>query len=779
MSTSTTSTSSSIPSFYTMDGTTRLNGSEFASGLDTQNLIKALTAKTSEKIAKQQQLQQKVEWKQEMYHEIEDLLQSFSDNYLSYSTKSSTNLMSKRFFDAEQLVSSNSSVVTATGDAADAGNVVINSITKIAKPAVLTGSDVSVPDIHTMSPLKNTIASSSYLNVEVGGTLYTISLGSNLAIPDSADEIISDSSFLQKLADNLNNQVKKAGLTGKISFAVSDGCITMTATDDSTKITGASQNFIDGLGLTKTGDSYTLNGPVKKSIAYIGSQLAGTSLTVQLDGLTKTISFNQSEVEQYKDVESLASYLQSKFRDAFGVNAHNENKVKVNYDDSGILRFSVDDSSSVLTFVSASSSGVLGTDGLLHIRSGETNRLELDKKLSELKGELQTTLSTEAVDENDKKVYSFTINGKSFTFNEDTELNTIINTINNDNDVNVTISYSQTLNRFRIVSDNTGSQETIDIHDNEGGGNLVAALFGSNPSFTSGQDLEMDVTLGGTPTHIIRGTNSFTLDGVTMTVTGTTDSAVTFSAADNSEDLYEKISTFVETYNKIITTINTYVTEMPASQSTRNGGGKTYEPLTDEQKKEMTDAEIEQWQKKAKQGLLFADPQLSQLQNDLRNAMETIVTSVGMSLADIGISTQAYDYTSGGKLVIDETKLKDALKNNLSQVEQLFTNSDGKDESTNADGVAQRLRDVVTKYIGVYGNSGILVDVAGSSTLIGVDNSQFASQINQYQKNIKELQTQLTNERNRLQREFTRMENILSRLVTQFDYISNMGLGTS
>jgi flagellar hook-associated protein 2 len=778
MSTSTTSASSPISSFYTMDGTTRLNGSEFASGLDTQNLIKALTAKTSEKITKQQQLQQKVEWKQEMYHEIEDLLQSFSDNYLSYSTKSSTNLMSKRFFDAEQLVSSNSGVVTATGDAADAGNVVINSITQLATAAVLDGADVSVPNVHTARKLGKTVASSSYLNVEVGGTSYTISLGSNIDLIYNDDGTISND-FLQKLADNLNSQAEKAGLKDKITFAVSDGGITMTAADDSTKITGASQNFINGLGLAaQTDDSgnvaaYTLTGPVQNSIASIGCQLAGTSLTVQLDGLTKTISFDQSEVAQYKDVDKLATYLQKKFDSAFGsgkVTVSNDNKV---------LSFSVDDSSSVLTFVSASSSGVLGTDGLLHIRSGETNRLELDKKLGELKGELNTSLFTDATDEDGKKVYSFTINGKSFTFNEDTELNTIINTINNDNDVNVTISYSQTLNRFRIVSDNTGSQETISVSDNAGGGNLAAALFGSNPSVTSGQDLAMNVTLGGTAVDITRGTNSFTLDGVTMTVTGTTDSKVTFSAADNSNDLYDKISTFVETYNKIITTINSYVTQMPPSQSTSNGGGKTYEPLTDEQKKEMTDSEIEQWQKKAKQGLLFADPQLSQLQNDLRSAMETVVSSVGLSLADIGISTQAYDYTSGGKLVIDETKLKDALKNNLSKVEQIFTNSDGKDESTNADGVAQRLRDIVTKYIGVYGNSGTLVEIAGSSTLIGVDNSQFAKQINQYQKNIKELQTRLTNERNRLQAKFTQMENILSRLVSQFDYISNMGFGNS
>jgi flagellar hook-associated protein 2 len=768
MSTSTTSASSSIASFYTMDGTTRLNGSEFASGLDTQNLIKALTAKTSEKIAKQQQLQQKVEWKQEMYHEIEDLLQSFSDTYLSYSTKSSLNLMSKRFFDGEQLVSSNSGVVTATGDASVAGNVVINSITQLATAAVLNGSEVSVPNIRTKA-LGNTVSSSSYLNLDVNGTSYTISLGSNVELTYN-DGNISDES-LQKIAASLNNQLKEAKISGKVQFSASDGSITMVSAENCAKITGASQNFIDGLGLTAQTDesgkvtSYTLDGSVQKGIASLSTQLAGASLTMQLDGLSKTITFNQSEISQYEDVESLKSYLQNKLNTAFG-----SGKITVS-NDSDTLSFSVADSTSVLTFTSASASGVLGASGLLHIRSGETNRLELDKKLDELAGELNVGLSTTAVDEEGKPSYSITVNGKEFTFSGDTELNTVINTINNDATANVTISYSQTLNRFRVVADDTGSQGRIDISDNPGGGNLAAALFGidadgdTTASFTAGQDLMMNVMLGGTATDIVRGTNSFTLDGVALSVSGTTDSKVTFSAGDTSDDLYEKISTFVETYNKIITTVNNYVTQMPASQSTKNGGGKTYQPLTDEQKKEMTDTEIEQWQKKAKQGLLFGDSQLSSLQNDLRNAMETIVSSTGMSLADLGISTKAYDYTSGGKLVIDETKLKSALKNNLSQVEQIFTNSDG---------IAQRLNDVIIKNIGVYGNSGILVDVAGSSTLIGTDNSQFANQINQYQKNIKDLQTQLTNERNRLQMKFTQMENIISRLVTQFDYISNM-----
>lgn len=881
MSTATSSASSAIPSFYTMDGTPRMNGSEFASGLDTQNLIKALTAKTSAKIDRQKQLQQKAQWKQTMFHSVEDLLQKLSDNYLSYSTSSPTNLMSRSFFSSEQLISSASNIVTATGSASDAGNVVVNNITQLAAAAAYAGSDVSVTNAHTTEALGSTVSNSSYFTLAVGKDSYTIKLGVGMDITTNGDGTLTSDS-VKSIADKYNSTLKTikladgSALSDKVSFSADSGVLKMTSSDPSITITGASQNFIDGFGMTADHDekgnvtSYTLGtAAATNSIASLSTQLAGTTLTMQLDGVSKTISFNQSESSQFKDADSLQSYLQTKLNSAYG-----NGKIIVG-NDGGKLSFTTQDNTSILMFAASSDSGVLGTDGLLHIRSGETNRLELDKTLNDLAGELQTPLSSQGTDSDGQPLYSFTINGKEFTFNGSTELNTVLNTVNNDQTAGVTISYSQTLNQFRIVSDATGQQGRIDIYDNAGGGNLAAALFrgntdvntgaiaqtdytdagktasysvylggGTTPvtlnvagnaanqtmadfaksvqdavngtslngkvtvgissdgkslafsttdgssmqivssadgdllgigtggktsaSVTAGKNCKMNVTLSGNTMDIERESNSFTLDGVTLGVTGTTDSKVTFSGADNTDDLYKKISDFVDAYNKIIDLVNTDVTQMPASQSTNNGGGTTYDPLTDDQKKTMTDTEIADWNTKAQQGLLFSDPQLSALQTEIRKAMENSVASVGMSLADVGISTQMYDYTSGGKLVIQTDKLKSAIKDHPDQLQQLFTNSDG---------VAARLNDVITKNIGTFGNSGTLVEVAGSSTLIGADDSQLAHEINSYSDSIKDLQDRLKTEQSTLQAKFTTMETIISRLSDQYQSISNMGLG--
>lgn len=786
------SESTQVSSFYSLDNTTRLNGTEFASGLDTQKLIKALTSKTTTKISSQKQLEQKAEWKRDMFREIETMLQNFSDDYFSYSSKSGTNIMSKSFFDSEILTSSDSGTATATGAMGDAGNVIINSISQLATRASLSTKDqVSDEKIESLSAIGTTISSSSYLTLEVGKSSYNVTLGSDIdtvsngtarSATDIATEIAAD---LQKQIDN-NSALKS------VTVSATDGKLSLMGA----AITGASQNFIDGLKLTKGGtdDSpvYTFSGDIDSSaLSSLKTQLAGVTLSFQLDGLQKNIVFDQSDSDNYSTPAKLQSYLQGKLDSAFG-----SNKISVALDSSNKLSFitgTAADKTSVFKINGASDGGTLGEDGILHIESGETNRLELTKTLGELstEPELANALSSSATkvvtdkDGNPVKdedgnpvtvhVYEISVNGKTFSFDDNTELGTVINTINNDSDADVNISYSQTLDKFRIVSNDTGSQETISVNDVSGKGNLASTLFGDNNTCTSGKDLTMNVTLGGTSKDITRSTNSFTLDGLELNIKKETASGgdkISFTASSNADDVYKNISAFIDEYNKLIDKINTDVSQAPYGLSNETGKTQSYEPLTDDQKKEMSDTEITEWNEKAKQGLLFCDPQLMSLQNDLRDAMESTVESAGISLNDIGISVSS-DYMSGGKLEItDENKLKDALTNDSDKVIQLFTRIDNTDDSK--DGIAGRIRKVIVNYVGAYGNSGILFNVAGSSTMVGADQSELSTQISEYSNQIKNLQSQLTTEQDNLQTKFTRMEQVIYQLSNQYSYLSSM-----
>jgi len=787
------SESTQVSSFYSLDNTTRLNGTEFASGLDTQRLIKALTSKTTAKINSQKQLEQKAEWKRDMFREIEAMLQNFSDDYFSYSSKSETNIMSKSFFDSEILTSSDSDTVTATGAMGDAGNVIINSISQLATRASLSTMDkVSDEKIESLSAIGTTISSSSYLTLKVGKSSYNVTIGSDINTfsngtarnaTDIATEISAD---LQKQIDN--NLALKS-----VTVSATNGKLSLTGAT----ITGASQNFIDGLKLTKGGTddnpiyTFSSNGDIdSNALSSLKTQLAGVTLNFQLDGLQKNIVFDQSDSDNYSTPARLQSYLQGKLDSAFG-----SNKISVALDSSNKLSFMTEttDTTSVFKINGASDGGTLGKDGIFHIESGETNRLELTKTLGELstEPELANALSSSATkvvtdkDGNPVKdedgnpvtvhVYEISVNGKTFSFDDNTELDTVINTINNDSDADVNISYSQTLDKFRVVSNDTGSQETISVKDISGKGNLAFTLFGDNNTCTSGKDLMMNVTLGGTSRDITRSTNSFTLDGLELNIKKETVSGgnkISFTASSNADDVYKNISAFIDEYNKLMDKINTDVSQGPYGLSNETGKTQSYDPLTDDQKKGMSDTEITEWNEKAKQGLLFCDPQLMSLQNDLRGAMENTVESAGISLNDIGISVSS-DYMSGGKLEItDENKLKNALTNDSDKVIQLFTCTDNTDDSK--DGISGRIRKVIVNYVGAYGNSGILFNVAGSSTMVGADQSELSTQISEYNNQIKDLQSQLTTEQDNFQAKFTRMEQVISQLSSQYNYLSSM-----
>ncbi len=71
------------------------------SGMDTDELVKNMTATMRSKIAKQQQLKQKASWKMDAYRSISSKLIAFQNKFTSYT--SSTNLRSASFYSKSQI----------------------------------------------------------------------------------------------------------------------------------------------------------------------------------------------------------------------------------------------------------------------------------------------------------------------------------------------------------------------------------------------------------------------------------------------------------------------------------------------------------------------------------------------------------------------------------------------------------------------------------------------------------------------------------------------------
>lgn len=155
-------------------------------------------------------------------------------------------------------------------------------------------------------------------------------------------------------------------------------------------------------------------------------------------------------------------------------------------------------------------------------------------------------------------------------------------------------------------------------------------------------------------------TNEIKLDGVKINLKGTGTVHITSSL--DTEGVFDFVKEFVNEYNKLMDELNTMI-DAPYN--------KDYKPLTEEQKKGMSEDEIKIWNEKVEKSILRKDPVLEKLTNSMRDMMGSVVGGNEFgSLKGIGISTG--DWKEQGKLYIDETKLKEAIEKNPKGVMDLF-----------------------------------------------------------------------------------------------------------
>lgn len=134
-------------------------------------------------------------------------------------------------------------------------------------------------------------------------------------------------------------------------------------------------------------------------------------------------------------------------------------------------------------------------------------------------------------------------------------------------------------------------------------------------------------------------TNSITVNGITVTAMGITgdgdENAITINTQTDAQGIYDKIKDFFTEYNKVI---NELCKQYNAEYV------KDYEPLTEDEKEEMSDKEIEKWEEKIKGSLLRHDSTVSSVINAMTGAMFKTVDVNGKtySLANFGIQTLGY-----------------------------------------------------------------------------------------------------------------------------------------
>lgn len=320
-------------------------------------------------------------------------------------------------------------------------------------------------------------------------------------------------------------------------------------------------------------------------------------------------------------------------------------------------------------------------------------------------------------------------------------------------------------------SDSGTYVETLVLTRNKtGSGGYIKALDAATQSFMEndlgfafGADDIMDPTTAGQNAVVkVNGyqmektSNSFTINGINYTIKNTTTDPVTISTATDVDAILDKIVTFVDKYNEVIEKVNGELTEERY---------RDYKPLTDKQKEEMTEKQIELWEEKARSGMLRNDSILSGGLNQMRVDLYSAVTHSDIvegfsQLSEIGIETSS-NYLDRGKLIINETKLREKIQENPDAVYKLFM-ADG--TTFEEKGIARRLRDTIDNTIErVEDKAGNTLSTNQQFTL-GKRLIDIDERINAFEERLIEIE-------NRYWRQFTAMEKAIQRMNEQSMYL--------
>ena len=841
--------SGSSSSIYGIRNSNIISG--LASGMDTEAMIEGMVQGYQQKITQLGQDRTMLQWQQSAYQSISDKLVEFSRKYMSYNSPA-TNLFSASFFNNAILTSANGTyadLVSATGKSSS--TIVLNSVAQLAEAARYTHDASGLGTVGKGQPVKldekqPLSAMSGSLTLEYGNKEVTLDFG-ELELFNKADGTLDTAKFQTALQDKLKEQKITTSSGDQVSADTlidvkvdSNGTVTLSdkkGAGNNVHFSGATgdlKNLVTSADAEGT-SSFTLSTTEKvvKEGTSKAEHLFGKSFTVTLNGQTKTFTLGDPKTDAVpQNNEDIKKLLEKELDNAFGKDKINVTLVP---DADGKESFSFSVSNGDTFRITSPVGEVLGLG-----ENGVTSYVDTGKTLGDLlgkdlggsdgwaKGVGQPHEVKDAdgnisyvdnegnavdkdnyrLDKDGKRFKELTINGVTIgQYNEDTALETVLNDINSNTEAGVSVSFSKTTNQFVFTAKETGEGGRIDI-----GAGLGETLFGQidykddgstilgdtqKSSYTAGKDAIFHATINGKNMALSRSSNTFDLDGMSITLNGTfnkgsaTDTPilssqlkgldpdkdttifdlngddVTFSSKTDTDKIIDVVKTMVEDYNAIVSEVKKAYSDMPLEKS----DGSRYKPLTDEDKADMTESEIKAYEEKAKTGILFMDRDLSSLYSALRSAVAP-GGSDGSFLRSIGIKTSYEDGLT--TLSLDENALREALEQNPDQVKDAFTKS--KENGAASDGLMASIQKVTDRYAATTGaTKGILIEKAGSKySPSAALNNTLLEQMKDIDKQVDKWQAKMSDKVDYYTNKFTQLEMLIAQMNSQSSSLAGM-----
>ena len=285
---------------------------------------------------------------------------------------------------------------------------------------------------------------------------------------------------------------------------------------------------------------------------------------------------------------------------------------------------------------------------------------------------------------------------------------------------------------------------------------LTSSAYSGQATRIEGQDAEIELNNA----TFTSAANNFTINGMTITALTESSDTITFTTANDYDGIYDTIKKFIKGYNELIN-------EMDKLYNADSSKG--YEPLTSDEKKEMSDSEIEDWEKKIKDSLLRRDSTLSDVSSAMEEVMGAGYTIGGKTyyLSSFGINTLGYFTAADNEkhaYHIDGDKDDSSTAGNTDILKTMITN----EPKTVIDFFQQLNNSLYTK----------LTEKMGANSMRSIykayNDKQMKQEYDDYTSDIAEQEEKLTALQDKWYRKFSAMETALAKLSSKTSAIAGL-----
>lgn len=619
------------------------------SGLDTESIINELASAQSYKKNKLVKAQTKLSWKQDAWKALNTKIYKFYSNTLSDLRFESS------FIKKSTKVSNTNAIRIVSGEnAANGVNTV--KVDKLAKTAYLTGGDLTTADgvMFTSKATLKQLGFSGEGSFDISGSGITVKI-----------DINEDMTL-----DDVVNKFKKVGLNASfdqdnqrffISSANSGAINNFTLTANDSK----GMEALAKLGLLSTFDPDSEEYKGYKTWADYATDAAAYQKVLDAEIARRAAAYKaandqltadnekirKNNITNQENLEKLEGYDPNETRDSLkrSLYGYEVTQNKLDADGNPIPKLDVDgnemkdaDGNTIYETetVTKYDTDSIGGD----LKAAKEKLADLQKQLEEYNKEGSTATEEEIAAVEQEIIAATTdVEAKQKTFDEAETRYAFLDGIETNKKLieenEATIADNQTYYAEDADGNITATQKLSDdvkAEYDEKVANAVKVMNGDYKDLATATKVDgcdAEITMNGA--KFTSMSNTFTINGLTFDALETTTNEVTITTTEDTDGIYNMIKNFFSEYNKLINEMDSLYNADAA---------KGYDPLLSEEKKELSDSEVEEWEKKIKDSLLRKDSTLS----TVSDAMKTIlmqgveVNGKQMYLSDFGINTLGY-----------------------------------------------------------------------------------------------------------------------------------------